>query len=415
MTDPGPTLNNSRGCSRSPFAFPITASSRHGASSCSRARAAASSARCWRCAGASFIPTMARPRWRRRAASSCAPRRCWRSCRARPACQDPRVGAGAVRRGGVPEHPGCRHRHGARLPVEYRLVRLRCPKITGRHGAGRTKRSPASSISARRASPSPTGRGPTLSACSPAGEADMAIRGILFDKDGTLIDFPSTWEPVLQGLALEFAKGDRAWPTTSWRRPATIPRAGPVQAGIDLGGGQHARSGDRLAARCARQRTRRLARWVDDYCERIAPDTAVPVTDLVRLFGRLRQSGFSLGVATNDVTRSAIGHHGAAGGGGPAVRDPRLRFGGTAEAGRRHGHRVLRRGGHRARRGGRGRRQSARPGHGAGRRGGACHRRADRQWHATRTSAPTPITSSPASRTCPICCNRSMHPLRPRH
>jgi phosphoglycolate phosphatase len=47
------------------------------------------------------------------------------------------------------------------------------------------------------------------------------------------------------------------------------------------------------------------ARWVDDYCERIAPDTAVPVTDLVRFFGNLRQSGLSLGVATNDVTRSA--------------------------------------------------------------------------------------------------------------
>ena len=31
----------------------------------------------------------------------------------------------------------------------------------------------------------------------------MTIRGILFDKDGTLIDFPATWEPVLRALSRE--------------------------------------------------------------------------------------------------------------------------------------------------------------------------------------------------------------------
>jgi phosphoglycolate phosphatase len=134
----------------------------------------------------------------------------------------------------------------------------------------------------------------------------MAIRGILFDKDGTLIDFPSTWTPVLRALALEFAEGDRGRADTLMATAGYDDERGEFKAGSIWAAGNtldlvtawlpDAPDGERA----------RLARWVDGYCERIAPDTAVPVTDLVRFFGRLRQSGLVLGVATNDVTRSAL-------------------------------------------------------------------------------------------------------------
>ena len=35
----------------------------------------------------------------------------------------------------------------------------------------------------------------------------MALRGILFDKDGTLIDFRATWVPAYRGVAEELAVG----------------------------------------------------------------------------------------------------------------------------------------------------------------------------------------------------------------
>lgn len=133
----------------------------------------------------------------------------------------------------------------------------------------------------------------------------MAIRGILFDKDGTLIDFPSTWTPVLRVLALEFAQGDRA------RADEFMAKAGYDHAQARFKPGSVWAAGNTLDLVAAwlpdapDGERDRVARWVDDYCEKIAPDTAVPVTDLVRLFGRLRQSGMSLGVATNDVTRAA--------------------------------------------------------------------------------------------------------------
>ena len=134
----------------------------------------------------------------------------------------------------------------------------------------------------------------------------MAIRGILFDKDGTLIDFPSTWEPVLRALALEFAKSDPGIADDLMAKAGFDHRQRRFKAGSVWAAGNtldlvaawlpHAPEADHAA----------VAHWIDDYCERVAPDTAVPITDLARLFARLRRSGFSLGVATNDVTRSAM-------------------------------------------------------------------------------------------------------------
>src|SRR3712207_6283148 len=41
-------------------------------------------------------------------------------------------------------------------------------------------------------------------------EATMALRGILFDKDGTLIDFDATWGPAAYEVMRELARGDAA-------------------------------------------------------------------------------------------------------------------------------------------------------------------------------------------------------------
>jgi phosphoglycolate phosphatase len=134
----------------------------------------------------------------------------------------------------------------------------------------------------------------------------MAIRGILFDKDGTLIDFPSTWTPVLQALALEFAKGDRARADDLMETAGYDPETGRFTPGSIWAAGNTPDLVTAWLPDAVDSERADVARWVDDYCERIAPDTAVPVTDLVQFFGALRQSGLALGVATNDVTRSAI-------------------------------------------------------------------------------------------------------------
>jgi phosphoglycolate phosphatase len=136
--------------------------------------------------------------------------------------------------------------------------------------------------------------------------ANMTIRGILFDKDGTLIDFPSTWTPVLKALSLEFAKGDRARAGDLMETAGYDPDSGIFKPGSIWAAGNTLDLVTAWLPEAPDSERADVARWVDDYCEDIVPDTAVPVTDLVQFFGGLRQAGLALGVATNDVTRSAL-------------------------------------------------------------------------------------------------------------
>ena len=136
--------------------------------------------------------------------------------------------------------------------------------------------------------------------------AITTIRGILFDKDGTLIDFPSTWTPVLQALSLEFAKGDKVRAEELMEVAGYDPDTGRFKPGSIWAAGNTLDLVSAWMPDASDSERDDVARWVDDYCEDIAPDTAVPVTDLVQLFGSLRKSGLALGVATNDVTRSAL-------------------------------------------------------------------------------------------------------------
>jgi phosphoglycolate phosphatase len=132
------------------------------------------------------------------------------------------------------------------------------------------------------------------------------VRGVLFDKDGTLIDFRRTWIPAYLGVAEDLA--------AAARRPglgAELLR----RVGFDPASGSFAKDSPLLwmtnamiAARLAREPELHavdvlgtIERHFSDL-ERYPPQ---PVGDLPRLLAGLRGAGLRLGLATMDSTRQA--------------------------------------------------------------------------------------------------------------
>lgn len=131
----------------------------------------------------------------------------------------------------------------------------------------------------------------------------MAIKGILFDKDGTLVDFFETWIPAYRAavdLMMEMtgdpALGDRLLrlggydPDTGELDPRSLLASGTTGEICDLWAGE-------AGVADAREASRQLHDAMDEYAS-LYP---VPVGDgLADLFRRLAGRGLALGVATMD-------------------------------------------------------------------------------------------------------------------
>ncbi|WP_172293449.1 HAD family hydrolase [Pseudoruegeria sp. HB172150] len=137
-----------------------------------------------------------------------------------------------------------------------------------------------------------------------------AIRGVLFDKDGTLFDFEATWSAWAATMLLDFAGGDAERATSLGDRigfdyaARRFDPLSPVIAGTPdelvalLGPGVPEFSPDELVARL--NATAAAAPLVE----------AVPLKQLI---AELRSVGLKLGVATNDAEVPARAHLAAVG------------------------------------------------------------------------------------------------------
>jgi phosphoglycolate phosphatase len=125
------------------------------------------------------------------------------------------------------------------------------------------------------------------------------ISGILFDKDGTLLDFDKSWEPVNRKAALYAARGDQALADRLMIVCGMDPITGKTEGGSLFAAAAPSEIVEAMIAAGAPFAAEELTRDLDEIYAEGAVD-AVAVTDLQALFSRLKGRGLVLGIASSD-------------------------------------------------------------------------------------------------------------------
>jgi phosphoglycolate phosphatase len=133
----------------------------------------------------------------------------------------------------------------------------------------------------------------------------LQFRGILFDKDGTLLDFEATWVPLFRELALELAEGDHAAARDLLRAGGMDPLTGRIEAGSVLGAG-HTHDVVRLwFGSLTGAPFEAMAKRIDARFHAHGERSSVALPGLLATLATLARGGYAMGIATNDGTAAA--------------------------------------------------------------------------------------------------------------
>lgn len=138
------------------------------------------------------------------------------------------------------------------------------------------------------------------------------MRAILFDKDGTLIDYWKTWLPINSEVALRVAKGDEALARDLLRAGGQDPETGRLTPGSALAAGGISDIAAAFATHPAIRHTPDLESLIDDVFARGGAAHSVLIDGARETLLALQARGIVLGLATNDSAaglRSSLAAH----------------------------------------------------------------------------------------------------------
>ena len=135
----------------------------------------------------------------------------------------------------------------------------------------------------------------------------MAIKALLFDKDGTLIDVNRTWIPLYRQMLAEEFNAEVHEVTALLVKAGYDPHTDSFLAGSVLAGGTTRQLVDIWWPRADAQTQAATAHRIDHHYAPVARKYLQPLLDLSAVFDSLKSLDFRLGVGTNDSVFSATG------------------------------------------------------------------------------------------------------------
>ncbi len=126
------------------------------------------------------------------------------------------------------------------------------------------------------------------------------LKAILFDKDGTLIDYEATWAPVIRAAARLAAGGNTSLERHLLEVCGVDPTTGRTRADSLFASGNALEIAGEMVERGSPLARAELAERLDCLFAEAAAG-AVGVADLAALFSVLKNAGLSIGIASSDV------------------------------------------------------------------------------------------------------------------
>ncbi len=139
------------------------------------------------------------------------------------------------------------------------------------------------------------------------------LAGVLFDKDGTLIDFQETWGPTVHAMIVALAKGDPALVAAQAEALHFSLEEKRFRPTSPIVAGSTADYGGTWGAALGRTDIDTLRAEIDAISAVESLKALAPIDQPVAIFAALRAMGLRIGVATNDSEKSARRQIGALG------------------------------------------------------------------------------------------------------
>ena len=131
------------------------------------------------------------------------------------------------------------------------------------------------------------------------------LDGILFDKDGTLVDFDATWGPAAFAVMRDLADGDGAALSRLMQVSEYVESERRFLPSSPLVAGSSAHYGPLWAEILGHESGPAFFGLMDDLFRAHGLTHLAPIHDPLRICDDLRARGFILGIATNDSEASA--------------------------------------------------------------------------------------------------------------